>query len=57
VTTLDLLDCVRKNGPNGVVLGLSGGMDSALTSAVAVDAFGADRVLGVRDRRSNASRE
>jgi NAD+ synthase (glutamine-hydrolysing) len=38
---------VRKNGFNGVVIGLSGGIDSALTAAVAADALGADRVWGV----------
>jgi hypothetical protein len=43
-----LRDYVRKNGFRGVVLGLSGGIDSALTAAVAVDALGADRVRGVR---------
>ena len=37
-------DYVRKNGFPGVVLGLSGGIDSALTLAVAVDALGADCV-------------
>ena len=37
-------DYVRKNRFRGVVLGLSGGIDSALTLAVAVDALGADRV-------------
>ena len=41
---LGLSDYVRKNGFPGVVLGLSGGIDSALTAAVAVDALGADRV-------------
>jgi NAD+ synthase len=41
---LGLRDYVRKNGFPGVVLGLSGGIDSALTAAVAVDALGADRV-------------
>ena len=45
---LGLRDYVRKNGFPGVVLGLSGGIDSALTAAVAVDALGADRVHGVR---------
>ena len=40
---LGLRDYVRKNGFRGVVLGLSGGIDSALTAAVAVDALGADR--------------
>jgi NAD+ synthase len=45
---LGLRDYVRKNGFRGVVLGLSGGIDSALTGVVAVDALGADRVRGVR---------
>ncbi|WP_446830384.1 NAD+ synthase [Candidatus Foliamicus sp.] len=40
-------DYVRKSGFSHVVLGLSGGVDSALTLAVAVDALGADRVLAV----------
>lgn len=43
-----LRDYVAKNRFGGVVLGLSGGVDSALSAAVAVDALGADRVLGVR---------
>ncbi len=37
----------RKNGFRGVVLGLSGGIDSALTLAIAVDALGADAVQAV----------
>jgi NAD+ synthase (glutamine-hydrolysing) len=37
-------DYVEKNGFPGVLLGLSGGIDSALTLAVAVDALGRDRV-------------
>lgn len=40
-------DYVNKNGFKGVVLGLSGGIDSALTLAIAVDALGADRVEAV----------
>ncbi|GLZ84041.1 NAD+ synthase [Metapseudomonas resinovorans] len=40
-------DYVRKNGFKGAVLGLSGGIDSALTLAVAVDALGAERVEAV----------
>ncbi|MCL6416176.1 NAD+ synthase [Aestuariirhabdus sp. Z084] len=40
-------DYVNKNGFKGVVLGLSGGIDSALTLAVAVDALGSDRVEAV----------
>ncbi|MBC7497602.1 MAG: NAD+ synthase [Sphingomonadaceae bacterium] len=39
-----LRDYVRRNRFPGVVLGLSGGIDSALSAAVAVDALGADRV-------------
>ncbi len=44
---LGLRDYVEKNRFPGVVLGLSGGIDSALTAAVAVDALGADRVRTV----------
>ena len=40
-------DYVRKCGFKSVVLGLSGGVDSALTAAIAADAVGADQVLGV----------
>jgi NAD+ synthase (glutamine-hydrolysing) len=40
-------DYVRKNGFRRVVIGLSGGIDSALTAAVAVDALGRDSVVGV----------
>ena len=40
-------DYVRKNRFERVVVGLSGGIDSALTAAVAVDALGSDRVRGV----------
>jgi len=42
-----LRDYVRKNGFSDVVLGLSGGVDSALTLALAVDALGAERVHAV----------
>ncbi len=38
---------MRKNGFPGVLLGLSGGIDSALSAAIAVDALGADRVRAV----------
>ncbi|GAB2894243.1 NAD+ synthase [Microbulbifer echini] len=44
---LGVRDYVNKNGFNGVVLGLSGGIDSALTLAIAVDALGKDRVEAV----------
>ncbi len=40
-------DYIQKNGFPGVILGLSGGIDSALTLAVAVDALGAERVTAV----------
>ncbi|OOG23586.1 NAD+ synthase [Thioalkalivibrio denitrificans] len=40
-------DYVRKNGFQGVVLGLSGGIDSALTLCIAVDALGAEAVEAV----------
>lgn len=44
---LAVRDYVEKNGFKSVLLGLSGGIDSALTLAVAVDAIGADRVRAV----------
>jgi NAD+ synthase len=44
---LGLRDYVRKNGFPGVLLGISGGIDSALCAAIAVDALGTERVRGV----------
>jgi NAD+ synthase len=44
---LGLKDYVTKNGFPGVVLGLSGGIDSAFAITLAVDALGAERVWGV----------
>ena len=44
---IGLRDYVEKNGFRSVILGLSGGIDSALVAAIAVDALGADRVHGV----------
>jgi len=44
---LAVRDYVHKNGFHGVVIGLSGGVDSALTAAIAVDALGKDHVVGV----------
>ncbi|RKY36405.1 MAG: NAD+ synthase [Candidatus Omnitrophota bacterium] len=40
-------DYVRKNGFQKVVVGLSGGIDSSLTAVIAVDALGAENVIGV----------
>lgn len=44
---LGLRDYVTKTGFPGVLLGISGGIDSALCAAIAVDALGADKVRGV----------
>jgi NAD+ synthase (glutamine-hydrolysing) len=44
---LGLHDYVHKNGFRSVVLGLSGGIDSAVVAAIAVDALGPERVVGV----------
>ena len=40
-------DYARKNGFTGALVGLSGGIDSALTASIAVDALGAEAVTGV----------
>ena len=61
---LGLRDYVEKNGFGDVVIGLSGGIDSALTAALAAEALGADRVHGVslpsryssKDTRGDARR-
>jgi NAD+ synthase (glutamine-hydrolysing) len=44
---LGLRDYVQKCGFSSVVLGLSGGIDSALTAAIAAEALGKDKVVGV----------
>ena len=44
---LGVSDYVKKNGFKGVIIGLSGGIDSALTAAIAVQAIGAHAVTGV----------
>ncbi|MCF8479788.1 MAG: NAD+ synthase [Rhodospirillum sp.] len=54
---LGLRDYVTKNGFPGVVLGLSGGIDSAISAAVAVDALGADKVHCVMMPSPYTSRE
>ncbi|MGC9456595.1 MAG: NAD+ synthase [Halothiobacillaceae bacterium] len=46
--TTGIRDYAAKNGFSGAVLGLSGGIDSALVLALAVDALGAENVLAVR---------
>ena len=48
---------VRKNGFQRVVLGLSGGIDSSLTTAIAVDALGKESVVGVAMPSRYSSRE
>ncbi|MFN2308128.1 MAG: NAD+ synthase [Gammaproteobacteria bacterium] len=47
VLVLGVRDYIRKNGFQGAVIGLSGGIDSALTLAIAVDAIGAAQVEAV----------
>jgi len=55
--TVGVRDYVRKNGFKHVVIGVSGGIDSALTAVIAVDALGADNVLGVFMPSPYTSRE
>ncbi|MDH4100906.1 MAG: NAD+ synthase [Nitrospirota bacterium] len=54
---LGTADYVRKNGFKKVIIGLSGGIDSALTAAVAVDALGAENVVGISIPSPYTSRE
>jgi len=54
---LGLRDYVTKNGFPGIVIGLSGGIDSALSAAVAVDALGTDRVHCIMMPSPYTSRE
>ena len=55
--TLGIRDFIRKCGGKNVVLGLSGGIDSALVAALAVDALGPENVLGVLMPSPFTSRE
>jgi NAD+ synthase (glutamine-hydrolysing) len=50
-------DYIRKQGFNKVVIGMSGGVDSALTAAIACDALGAENVIGVRMASRHTSEE
>lgn len=54
---LGVNDYVRKNGFKKVVIGLSGGVDSALTAVIAVDALGPQNVLGIFMPSPYTSRE
>jgi NAD+ synthase (glutamine-hydrolysing) len=57
VLVLGVQDYVRKNRFKSVVIGLSGGIDSALTAVIAVDALGPQNVLGVFMPSPYTSRE
>jgi NAD+ synthase len=54
---LGLADYIRKIGNPPVLIGVSGGLDSALVAALAVDALGAERVTGVMLPSPHTSRE
>ena len=54
---LGVKDYVRKNGFRKAVFGVSGGVDSALTAVIAVDALGSDNVMGVFMPSPYTSRE
>ncbi len=55
--SLGVRDYVRKNGFETIVLGLSGGIDSALTACIAADALGPEQVVGVTMPSPYTSRE
>ncbi|MBN1289495.1 MAG: NAD+ synthase [Actinobacteria bacterium] len=55
--TLGLRDYMRKNGFQRAILGLSGGIDSSLTAAIACDALGPENVTGVSMPSTVSSRE
>lgn len=55
--TLGVYDYVRKNSFEKVVLGLSGGIDSSIVAAIAVDALGKENVIGVAMPSSFTSQE
>ena len=55
--SLGLKDYVYKNNFPGVIIGLSGGIDSALSAAIAVDALGSEKVLCVMMPSPYTSRE
>ena len=57
VLVLGVRDYINKNGFGGAVLGLSGGIDSALTAAIAARALGPDKVLGVAMPEQDSSPE
>lgn len=47
IIQLGLKDFLTANGFNGVIIGISGGIDSTITATMAVDALGAENVLGI----------
>lgn len=53
--TTGLKDYCRENGFSDVLLGLSGGIDSALTAVIATDALGAEHVHALMMRTKNTS--
>ena len=55
--TLGLRDYFTKNSFNKIVLGLSGGIDSAVSAAIAVDAVGSKNVIGILMPSKYSSKE
>ena len=50
-----LVDKLKQSGMRGYVLGLSGGVDSSLSAAIAVKAVGAENVLGIMRSEKHTS--
>jgi NAD+ synthase len=57
VVTMFIEDSVEQSGMDGVVIGMSGGLDSSIVAKLAADALGPDKVLGIFLPESRSSQE
>ncbi len=57
VVTTFIRDSLEQSGMDGVIIGMSGGLDSSIVAKLATDALGPDKVLGIFLPESNSSQE